>query len=85
MFAYEWWYSLTAHCNTFVSEKVDQRLQEAIKQSNNLRINGKELKGKTSDFDNEGQIGSGTCGQVYKMRYRPTGHVMAVKVIQLLS
>ena len=27
-----------------------------------------------------GQIGSGTCGQVYKMQYRPTGHIMAVKV-----
>ena len=25
-------------------------------------------------------MGSGTCGQVWKMRFRKTGHVIAVKV-----
>ena len=51
-----------------------------MKQSNILRINGKDYRGKISDFENMGQIGSGTCGQVYKMQYRPTGHIVAVKV-----
>ena len=59
---------------------MDQRLQEAIKQSNKLRIEGKEYAGKVSDFESLGLIGSGTCGQVYKMIYKPTGHIMAVKV-----
>jgi len=28
------------------------------------------------------ELGSGTCGQVYKMVHNPTGYVMAVKVIK---
>lgn len=33
-----------------------------------------------NDLENLGEIGSGTCGQVWKMRFRKTGHVIAVKV-----
>lgn len=33
-----------------------------------------------NDLENLGEIGSGTCGQVWKMRFRQTGHVIAVKV-----
>ncbi|NXX05650.1 MP2K7 kinase, partial [Larus smithsonianus] len=32
-----------------------------------------------NDLENLGEIGSGTCGQVWKMRFRKTGHVIAVK------
>lgn len=33
-----------------------------------------------TDLINEGEIGSGTCGQVFKVRFKKTGHVIAVKV-----
>ncbi|XP_076823044.1 dual specificity mitogen-activated protein kinase kinase 7-like [Clavelina lepadiformis] len=61
------------------SEKVNARLQEVIRQNGKLRINGAVHKADVKEFENLGQIGSGTCGQVYKMKYRPTGHIMAVK------
>uniref|UniRef100_A0A8C7EG39 Uncharacterized protein n=1 Tax=Nothoprocta perdicaria TaxID=30464 RepID=A0A8C7EG39_NOTPE len=32
-----------------------------------------------NDLENLGEIGSGTCGQVWKMRFRKSGHVIAVK------
>uniref|UniRef100_A0A8C5QCM7 Dual specificity mitogen-activated protein kinase kinase 7 n=1 Tax=Leptobrachium leishanense TaxID=445787 RepID=A0A8C5QCM7_9ANUR len=32
-----------------------------------------------NDLENLGEIGSGTCGQVWKMRFKKTGHVIAVK------
>lgn len=35
-----------------------------------------------NDLENLGEMGSGTCGQVWKMRFRKTGHVIAVKVSQ---
>ena len=34
-----------------------------------------------NDFDLMCVIGSGTCGEVSKMRHKPTGRVLAVKVI----
>lgn len=33
-----------------------------------------------NDLENLGEMGSGTCGQVWKMRFRKTGHIIAVKV-----
>lgn len=35
---------------------------------------------EVTDLINEGEIGSGTCGQVFKVRFKKTGHVIAVKV-----
>lgn len=35
---------------------------------------------EVSDLISEGEIGSGTCGQVFKVRFKKTGHVIAVKV-----
>nr|CAB3263620.1 MAPKK7 dual specificity mitogen-activated protein kinase kinase 7 [Phallusia mammillata] len=61
------------------SERVNQRLQEVYQQTGKLRIGGKVLQAHVHEFDNLGQIGSGTCGQVYKMRYKPISYVMAVK------
>ena len=33
-----------------------------------------------NDFDLICAIGSGTCGEVSKMKHKPTGRVLAVKV-----
>lgn len=35
---------------------------------------------EVTDLISEGEIGSGTCGQVFKVRFKKTGHVIAVKV-----
>uniref|UniRef100_A0A8D3B369 Dual specificity mitogen-activated protein kinase kinase 7 n=1 Tax=Scophthalmus maximus TaxID=52904 RepID=A0A8D3B369_SCOMX len=34
---------------------------------------------EVTDLISEGEIGSGTCGQVFKVRFKKTGHVIAVK------
>lgn len=36
-----------------------------------------------SDFDLLCAIGSGTCGEVSKMKHKPTGKVLAVKVSEI--
>ena len=36
-----------------------------------------------NDLESLGELGHGTCGQVIKMRHRPSGHLMAVKVCSL--
>ncbi|OWK50192.1 Dual specificity mitogen-activated protein kinase kinase 7 [Lonchura striata] len=38
-----------------------------------------QRRAEINDLENLGEIGSGTCGQVWKMRFRKTGHVIAVK------
>lgn len=40
---------------------------------------------EVSDLISEGEIGSGTCGQVFKVRFKKTGHVIAVKVSLVLQ
>ena len=35
------------------------------------------------DLETVEEIGSGTCGQVCKMRHKQTGNVMAVKVLSV--
>nr|XP_021404451.1 dual specificity mitogen-activated protein kinase kinase 7 [Lonchura striata domestica] len=40
---------------------------------------GQRYQAEINDLENLGEIGSGTCGQVWKMRFRKTGHVIAVK------
>lgn len=35
---------------------------------------------EVADLISEGEIGSGTCGQVFKVRFKKTAHVIAVKV-----
>ncbi|XP_045847003.1 dual specificity mitogen-activated protein kinase kinase 7 isoform X1 [Meles meles] len=40
---------------------------------------GQRYQAEINDLENLGEMGSGTCGQVWKMRFRKTGHVIAVK------
>lgn len=61
------------------SVEVKKRLQEAISQNGKLHINGKHYNATAPDFENLGEIGAGTCGQVYKMRFKPANQIMAVK------
>ncbi|XP_018416330.1 PREDICTED: dual specificity mitogen-activated protein kinase kinase 7 isoform X3 [Nanorana parkeri] len=61
------------------STEIDQKLQEIIKQTGFLGIDGQKYQADINDLENLGEIGSGTCGQVWKMRFKKTGHVIAVK------
>lgn len=59
--------------------EIDQKLQEIMKQTGYLKIDGQRYPAEVSDLINEEEIGSGTCGQVFKVRFKKTGHVIAVK------
>ncbi|VFV25673.1 dual specificity mitogen-activated [Lynx pardinus] len=50
-----------------------------MKQTGYLTIGGQRYQAEIHDLENLGEMGSGTCGQVWKMRFRKTGHVIAVK------
>ncbi|MEE6528354.1 hypothetical protein FKM82_030555, partial [Ascaphus truei] len=63
----------------FYSIEIDQKLQEIIKQTGYLLIGGQRYQADINDLENLGEIGSGTCGQVWKMKFKKTGHVIAVK------
>lgn len=45
-----------------------------------LRVHPQRYPAEVTDLISEGEIGSGTCGQVFKVRFKKTGHVIAVKV-----
>ncbi|XP_029440449.1 dual specificity mitogen-activated protein kinase kinase 7 isoform X3 [Rhinatrema bivittatum] len=61
------------------SIEIDQKLQEIMKQTGYLTIGGQRHQAEIGDLENLGEIGSGTCGQVWKMRFKKTGHIIAVK------
>ncbi|KAM6216736.1 dual specificity mitogen-activated protein kinase kinase 7 [Rhynchocyon petersi] len=61
------------------SLEIDQKLQEIMKQTGYLTIGGQRYQAEINDLENLGEMGSGTCGQVWKMRFRKTGHIIAVK------
>lgn len=50
-----------------------------MKQTGYLTIGGQRYQAEINDLENLGEMGSGTCGQVWKMRFRKTGHIIAVK------
>ncbi|XP_060710846.1 dual specificity mitogen-activated protein kinase kinase 7 isoform X1 [Hemiscyllium ocellatum] len=61
------------------SIEIEQKLQEIMKQTGYLTIGGQRYQAEISDLENLGEIGSGTCGQVWKMRFKKSGHIIAVK------
>ncbi|XP_072347383.1 dual specificity mitogen-activated protein kinase kinase 7 isoform X3 [Scyliorhinus torazame] len=61
------------------SIEIEQKLQEIMKQTGYLTIGGQRYQAEICDLENLGEIGSGTCGQVWKMRFKKSGHIIAVK------
>ena len=59
--------------------EVESKIQEIMKMNGNLTINGRQYKTKMSDLEELGELGSGTCGQVVKMRHKLSGEIIAVK------
>lgn len=51
-----------------------------MKISGNLTINNVLYKTDIKDMEHLEELGNGTCGHVIKMRHKPSGEVIAVKV-----
>lgn len=63
--------------------ETDEKLREIMKISGNLTINNKLYKTDIEDMERLEELGFGTCGYVIKMRHRPSGEIIAVKVNNL--
>lgn len=70
---------------TFVTRQNDnleteKKLKEIMQISGNLTINGVLYKTDIKDMEDLEELGNGTCGHVVKMRHKPSGNIIAVKV-----
>ncbi|CAH3110010.1 unnamed protein product [Porites lobata] len=61
------------------SAQIEIKLQEITKQTGILKLKDASFGFTIDDLETIEEIGSGTCGQVCKMKHKQTGDVMAVK------
>ncbi|CAG5130712.1 unnamed protein product [Candidula unifasciata] len=61
------------------SAEIDHKIEEIYKQSGILTFGSQRLLCNVEDLQPEGELGHGTCGQVTRMRHKPTNQLMAVK------
>ncbi|XP_059153527.1 dual specificity mitogen-activated protein kinase kinase 7-like [Physella acuta] len=61
------------------SAEIDQKIEEIMKQSGVLTFGDQRFLSSEEDLQPEGELGHGTCGQVTRMRHKPTNNLMAVK------
>ncbi|GAB1866433.1 mitogen-activated protein kinase kinase [Camponotus japonicus] len=59
--------------------EFESKMQEIMKMSGILNINGQRYQTEMKDLEHLGELGNGTCGHVVKMRHKPSGVVIAVK------
>lgn len=60
--------------------EIDRKMQEIMKMTGILEINGKKYVTDIKELDRLGDLGFGTCGQVVKMLHKPSNTEIAVKV-----
>lgn len=60
--------------------ETDKKLKEIMKNSGKLKIKGGTYTTELKDMEHIEELGNGTCGHVVKMRHRPSGEIIAVKV-----
>ncbi|MFH4978117.1 hypothetical protein AB6A40_004826 [Gnathostoma spinigerum] len=78
--------SRTVETKPDAQNDLDRRYEEIRAQSGRLVImNVLYIADKERDLKRIGELGSGTCGVVYKARFIPTGTVMAVKQMAVTS
>lgn len=65
--------------------ETDRKLKEIMKISGNLTINNKIYETDIKDMERLEELGCGTCGQVIKMRHKPSNEIIAVKVNSLMK
>lgn len=61
--------------------ETEEKLREIMRISGNITINGRTYKTDIKDMEEIEELGNGTCGHVIKMRHKPSGEIIAVKVI----
>lgn len=61
------------------SADIEQKYKEIMKMTGILTLNKTKHNTDINDMEPLGELGHGTCGQVIKMRHKPTNHLMAVK------
>lgn len=60
-------------------QETEKKLHKIMEQSGKIKINGIEYLTDIADLEDLGELGSGTSGQVVKMRHTPSGEIIAVK------
>ena len=60
--------------------EIEARLQEIIKLTGIITINGQKYHSSIHDLEHQGELGFGSCGHVVKMRHPPSNAIIAVKV-----
>lgn len=66
-------------CGREDDSQIEAKLQEITKQTGILKLKDKSVDFTIDDLEVIEEIGSGTCGQVCKMKHKNTGDVLAVK------
>lgn len=64
------------------TSSLDQQIDEHKRHTRYLTIDGRRYDANAEDLENKGQMGHGATGQVMRMRHRPSGKLMACKVMQ---
>jgi len=63
------------------SAEIEAKYQEIMELTGVLDFGSKgKVTCNQNDLEDMGELGHGTCGQVFTMRHRDTGQIMAVKV-----
>lgn len=60
--------------------EIEARLQEIIKLTGIITVDGKRYYSSIHDLEHLGELGFGSCGHVVKMRHPPSNAMIAVKV-----
>lgn len=60
-------------------DEYERKLEDIMKLTGVLSIDGKKYKTPISDLEALGDLGNGTCGHVVKMKHKETGKIIACK------
>lgn len=60
--------------------EIEHKLREINKKNRLIDINGQSYQTSVNDLEDLGELGNGTSGHVVKMRHKPSGAIIAVKV-----
>uniref|UniRef100_A0A0P5B026 Dual specificity mitogen-activated protein kinase kinase 7 n=1 Tax=Daphnia magna TaxID=35525 RepID=A0A0P5B026_9CRUS len=68
------------NCSTNSKQaEIEARLQEIIKLTGIITVDGKRYFSSIHDLEHLGELGFGSCGHVVKMRHPPSNAIIAVK------
>ncbi|XP_022104846.1 dual specificity mitogen-activated protein kinase kinase 7-like isoform X2 [Acanthaster planci] len=65
--------------NSIDSREIDRKLQEIMRQTGKLTIDGKRVPFNIDSLEAIDELGFGSCGHVIRMRHKETRTIVAVK------